>query len=110
MATALNFLIDQEFVSPDDKDEVPTTWIYRTLSGIEVETCYNNDGTLNRGRIVELGLTGWRDFPDYEGNQMAFSQAKIGHIPATILVDISFEIINKSMMTEKERKNSQSQS
>jgi len=105
MAKAIELLIGKEHQSDVDTDELKTTWILRTLTGIEFMRCTAH-GFVDHEMIIELGLTGWKDFPDAEGNEIEFSSKNIGRIPPLILQDISFEIQTMSQLGEEERKNS----
>lgn len=105
MAKAIDILIDQEFISDLDTDENKTTWMIRSLSGLEFLSCVNANG-VDHQRVLELGLTGWKDFPDVDGSEIEFSKPNIGKIPAVFLQDISFKIQEISSMSEAEAKNS----
>ena len=105
MAKAIDMIVDSEFVSEYDDDEVKTTWILRTLSGIEFLKC-TSKGYVDHEMIIDLGLTGWRDFKDSNGHDIQFSQQDIIRIPPMILQDISFAIQNLATLGEDERKNS----
>lgn len=105
MAKAIDILIDQDFISDLDTDEKKTTWVIRTLSGLEFLSCVNTTG-VDHQKVIELGLTGWRDFNNADGSAIEFSKPNIGRIPAEILQDISFKIQNSSSVSEEEAKNS----
>jgi len=105
MAKALNVLIDQEYKSDKDDDELQTTWMLRSLSGLEFLECTSR-GFVDHDLILSKGLTGWNDFLDLDGNQIKFSASYIGRVPPIILQDLSFEIQKISTLTENERKNS----
>ena len=104
MAKALDVLIDQEFVSKLDEDETPTTWMLRSLTGVEYLECFST-GKCDHNMILSRGITGWKNFPDKDGNEIEFSIGNINRIPAPILQDISFEIQGMSSLNEEERKN-----
>ncbi len=105
MAKAINVVIDQEYQSDKDDDELKSTWMLRSLSGLEFLECTSR-GYVDHDMILQKGLTGWKDFMDGEGNQIVFTRSHIGRIPPIILQDISFEIQKISTLTENERKNS----
>ena len=105
MAKAIELVVGKDFVSKNDTDDEKTTWILRTLTGIEFMRCTAH-GFVDHEMIIELGLTGWKDFPDAEGNEIEFSTENTGRIPPLILQDISFEIQTMSQLGESERKNS----
>ena len=105
MAKAIDILIDQDFVSDLDTDENKTTWIIRTLSGLEFLSCVNAAG-VDHQKVLELGLTGWKDFPDADGSEIEFSKPNIGRISAELLQDISFKIQGISSLSEEDAKNS----
>lgn len=110
MAKALNIVINQEFISDQDKDEeIKTTWILRSLTGLEFLRCCSS-GYVDHDMIIELGLVGWKKFLDGEGKDIEFHVNMIPKIPPLYLQDISAEIQRISIITEDERKNSSSQS
>jgi len=105
MAKAIELLIGKEYQADADTDELKTTWILRTLTGIEFMRCTAH-GYVDHEMIIGLGLTGWQDFPDSEGKEINYSVENIGRIPPLILQEISFEIQTMSQLGESERKNS----
>jgi len=105
MAKAVDLVIDKEYISENDTDEKKTTWIIRTLTGLEFMKC-TAGGYVDHEMIIDLGLTGWKDFPDNEGVEIEYSIENIGRIPPLLLQDISFEIQMLSSLGESERKNS----
>ena len=105
MAKAIDILIDQDFVSDLDTDESKTTWVLRTLSGLEFLSCITAAG-VDHQKVIELGLTGWRDFNNADNSAIEFSKPNIGRISAEILQDISYEIQAMSSVSEEEAKNS----
>ena len=110
MAKALNTVINQEFISEhDDEEEVKTTWILRSLTGLEFLECCSA-GFVDHEKIINYGLVGWKDFMGADGNPIEFHRADIQRIPATYLQDISFKIQTISTVSEEETKNSSSQS
>lgn len=104
MAKAIDILIDQEFVSEQDDDEVKTTWLLRSLTALEFLRCTSR-GYVDHDMILEYGITGWRDFKDGNGEDIPFSKVAINRIPPMILQDISFKIQEISTLSEGERKN-----
>ena len=110
MAKALHLVTDKEFQSEKDEDDKKTTWLLRTLTGLEFLRC-TSSGYVDHEMIIALGLVGWRDFPDEEsGKEIEFSVVNIGLISPLLLQDISFEIQTMSQLGAEERKNSSSQS
>lgn len=105
MAKAIDILVDQEFQSEKDTDEIKTTFMLRSLTGLEFLSC-TSGGYVDHPRILELGITGWRDFNNSDGSPIEFSRHNIGRIPALILQDLSFRIQTISSMKDDERKNS----
>ena len=105
MAKAIELVVGKEFKSDSDKDDLQTTWILRTLTGVEFMRCTSN-GYVNHEMIINLGLTGWKDFPGVDCKEIEFSIENIGRIPPLILQDISFEIQTMSSLGGEERKNS----
>jgi len=105
MAKAIDILLDQEFQAEQDNDEVKTTWILRTLSGLEFLSC-TTGGYVDHDRFITLGLTGWKDFFSSDGEQIEFSKKDIARIPAPILQEISYKVQEISSLSEDERKNS----
>lgn len=105
MAKAIELVVGKEFKSDSDKDDLQTTWVLRTLTGVEFMRC-TSGGFVDHEMIINLGLTGWKDFPDSDGKEIEFSIENIGRIPPLILQDISFEIQTMSSLGGEERKNS----
>lgn len=105
MAKAIELVVDKEFVSKHDNDEIKTTWIIRTLTGIEFMRC-TASGYVDYEMTIMLGLVGWKDFNNEDGSPIEFSKENIGRIPPLILQDISFQIQSLSSMGDDERKNS----
>lgn len=109
MTKAIDILIDKEFISKIDKDEIPTTWILRSMTGIEFLEV-TAMGRVDHEKILNWCLTGWKKFIGSDGKEIEFSRENINRVPPIILQDISLEIQEMSAVSEKERKNSSSQS
>jgi hypothetical protein len=105
MAKAINLVNDARFESDADTDEKKTTWILRTLTGVEFIRATAN-GYVDHEMILNAGIVGWENFVNEDGTDIEFSIKNVGRIPPTILQDISFEIQAMSGLAEKERKNS----
>lgn len=105
MAKAIEMVRDKEFISEQDTDGSQTTWLLRTLSGLEFIRA-TGGGYVDHDYILTTGITGWKDFPDDSGKEVEFSVANINLIPPLILQDISFELQEMSGLGESERKNS----
>lgn len=104
MTTALAILTDVEFQAKTDMSDNKTTWILRSLSGLELLECTRR-GYVDHAEIIHKGLTGWKDFYDSNGVAIEFKQDNIGRINGLILQELSYEIQELSSMTEDERKN-----
>lgn len=104
MAKALKVFSEYEYVSPLDEDETPTTWILRSLDAIEFQSTVES-GDIKWEQYALLGITGWRNFPDSDGNEIEYSKENIGRIPPAILQDLEIKIQALSVMTEDEQKN-----
>jgi hypothetical protein len=104
MAKAIDLLVDQEFQSEYDSDDVKTTFMLKSLSGMEYLEC-TSKGFVDYEKIIKIGLTGWKNFPDNEGVEIPFDVENMSRIPPMILQDISFQILNISSNSEDERKN-----
>lgn len=105
MAKAVELIVDQNYVSDFDKDETKTTWTLRALTCFEYMDA-TKEGFVNHGAIVGYGLTGWKDFPDENGDQIEFSVENMKYIPPLIAQDLSLAIQNIAALSEDERKNS----
>ena len=105
MAKAIELVVGKEFFSKHDTDDKKTTWILRTLSGIEFMRC-TQSGFVDTEMVINLGLTGWKDFPDKGGNEIEFSVKNFKYIPAFIAQDIYSELEKISLLSGEERKNS----
>lgn len=104
MTTALAMLTDYDYQAEHDESDKKTTWILRSLSGLEMIECTHR-GYVDHAEVLHRGLIGWKDFVDSTGKDIPFSEDKISLINALILTDISYEIQNISALTEDERKN-----
>ena len=105
MAKALHLVTDREYISKADDDENKTTFILRSLTGLEFIDC-TSGGFVDIKMILRLGLTGWRDFPDeVTGEEIEFSVENFKYVPPLLIQDISFEIQAMSQLGAEERKN-----
>lgn len=54
---------------------------------------------------AKLGITGWKNFNDHEGNALEFSKANIDVIPYHVLVELGGEVLASSFLSEEDAKN-----
>jgi len=106
MATAIEVISEQEFVSElDEKEDNPTRWKIKRLDGVQyIEVC--RAGAVDYNLAIMYGLVGWENFNDFDGNPVKYSAANIKRIPPLYLQDIGFEIMLKSELKGDARKNS----
>ncbi len=106
MSQPIELFTDQKFESKHDDDKLKTTWFLRSMTGFEFLKA-TSQGEIDHEYVINTCLTNWTDFFDIEGTQIPFSKENISRISPIILQDISFQIQSLSVVTEKERKNSE---
>lgn len=112
MIHAIPQLLTIDYIPKDDRDsEQPTKFKLQPLSGtqfmevlceIDAEGHYTAKGLL---LALKYGLCGWDNFCESNGGAIPFAPVNFGKIPPMIVHEVALEIINRSSLGEKERKN-----
>ena len=115
--TPYNYVVTDEQELPSEQQ---TTFKLKNLTVREMERLKNSlfrkQGSGKKAKeelllgsqerqSLEMGLVGWENFLDQEGNPIDFQTANIDWIPAKARAEIALEIRGESELSEDEEKN-----
>ena len=106
--------ITDEWYTPESQEgeEEPTRFKIRGLNGSQLlelgEFIDSDTGNISTAGLVaacKLGLKGWENVFDDEGEKVPFTRVNINRLPPEIIGELGGKVFTQSLLDEDERKN-----